>query len=54
MDFNRKDISLERLVVTTLESNYHVFDMKTQNSKKEFPSFTKTVMKNCNWINEIS
>lgn len=36
MEFDRKDIPMNKLVVTTLEGKFHVFDTRTQNPKKGF------------------
>lgn len=43
MEFDRKDIDMNKLVATTLESKIHVFDMKTQNEKKGFASVVEKV-----------
>ena len=43
MEFDRKDINMNKLVVTTLESKFHVFDMRTQHPQKGFASLTEKV-----------
>ncbi|XP_055532183.1 dynein axonemal assembly factor 10 [Wyeomyia smithii] len=36
IEFDRKDIKMNKLVVSTLEGGLHVFDMRTQHSEKGF------------------
>ena len=36
LEFDRKDIQMNKLVVTTLESKFHVFDCRTLHEKKGF------------------
>lgn len=36
LEFDRKDIEMNKLVVAGLESKFHVFDMRTQHPKKGF------------------
>ncbi len=43
MEFDRKDIAMNKLVATTLESKIHVFDMKTQHNEKGFASVVEKV-----------
>ncbi len=45
MEFDRKDIEMNKLVATTLESKIHVFDMKTQHQEKGFASVVEKVKK---------
>lgn len=41
VEFDRKDINMNKLVVSTLESGLHVFDMRTQHSEKGFAQLTE-------------
>jgi hypothetical protein len=43
LEFDRKDIEMNKLVATTLESKIHVFDMKTQHNEKGFASVVEKV-----------
>ncbi len=43
LEFDRKDIEMNKLVATTLESKIHVFDMKTQHIEKGFASVVEKV-----------
>ena len=43
LEFDRKDIEMNKLVATTLESKIHVFDMKTQHQEKGFASVVEKV-----------
>ena len=43
MEFDRKDIQMNKLAVTTLESCYSLYDMRTQHPKKGFASLTEKV-----------
>ena len=43
VEFDRKDILMNKLVATCLESKIHVFDMRTQHPKKGFSSLTEKV-----------
>ncbi|KAJ3333580.1 WD repeat-containing protein 92 [Kappamyces sp. JEL0680] len=36
LEFDRKDIKMNKLVVTGLESKFHVFDLRTQHKEKGF------------------
>ncbi|KAJ3044784.1 WD repeat-containing protein 92 [Rhizophlyctis rosea] len=38
IEFDRKDIRANKMVVTTLESSFHVFDLRTQHPKNGFAS----------------
>jgi len=44
LEFDRKDIEMNKLVATTLESKIHVFDMKTQHNEKGFASVVEKVI----------
>lgn len=43
VEFDRKDINMNKLVATVLESKIHVFDMRTQHPKKGFAKMTEKV-----------
>ena len=43
IDFDRKDIEMNKMIVTTLESKYRLYDMRTFNSKKGYTSLTQQV-----------
>jgi len=43
MEFDRKDINMNKLSATTLESKFHVYDMRTQHPTKGFASVTEKV-----------
>ena len=42
-EFDRKDIEMNKLLVTTLESRFHVFDMRTQHPESGFAGLTERV-----------
>ena len=43
LEFDRKDIEMNKLVATCLESKVHVFDVRTQHPRKGFASVTEKV-----------
>ncbi len=43
MEFDRKDIPMNKMVVTSLESKFTVFDLRTQHPTKGFASLTEKV-----------
>lgn len=43
LEFDRKDIPMNKLVATTLESNINVYDLRTQHPTKGFTSLTEKV-----------
>lgn len=45
VELDRKDIAMNKLVATTLEGKYHLFDMRTQHPKKGFASLVEKVEK---------
>lgn len=49
MEFDRKDISMNKLVATSLEGNFHVFDMRTQHPTKGFASVSEKVTMETAW-----
>ncbi|KAK3750025.1 hypothetical protein QZH41_008663 [Actinostola sp. cb2023] len=49
LEFDRKDIQMNKLVATTLESKFHIFDMRTQHPDKGFASMTEKAHKSTVW-----
>ncbi|KAL6068678.1 hypothetical protein STEG23_012518, partial [Scotinomys teguina] len=49
LEFDRKDISMNKLVATSLEGKFHVFDMRTQHPTKGFASVTEKAHKSTIW-----
>lgn len=49
LEFDRKDISMNKLVATTLESKFHVFDVRTQHPTKGFACVTEKAHKSTIW-----
>jgi len=49
LQFDRKDILMNKLVATSLESKFHTFDMRTQHLKNGFPSVTEKAHKSTVW-----
>ncbi|KAJ4435215.1 hypothetical protein ANN_23793 [Periplaneta americana] len=43
IEFDRKDIPMNKMIATTLESKFCVFDVRTQHSKKGFAYLTEKV-----------
>lgn len=43
IEYDRKDIMMNKLVATTLESKFHVFDVRTQHPEKGFASLSEKV-----------
>ncbi|XP_074657007.1 dynein axonemal assembly factor 10-like [Tubulanus polymorphus] len=50
VEFDRKDINMNKLAVTTLESSIHVFDMRTQHPEKGFSSVSEKAHKSTVWL----
>lgn len=51
LEFDRKDIIMNKLLATTLESRIHVFDMRTQNDKHGgFPCTTEKAHNSTVWL----
>nr|CAB3267737.1 WD repeat-containing protein 92-like [Phallusia mammillata] len=50
VEFDRKDIAMNKLVVTTLEGKFRVFDLRTQNPKSGFASLTEKAHKSTVWL----
>jgi WD repeat-containing protein 92 len=49
IEFDRKDIEMNKLVVTTLESKFRVFDMRTQHPTNGFSCLTERAHKATVW-----
>lgn len=49
VEFDRKDISMNKLVATSLEGKFHVFDMRTQHPTKGFASVSEKAHKSTIW-----
>lgn len=49
VEFDRKDILMNKLVVTSLESKVHVFDLRTQHPTKGFASVTERAHSSTIW-----
>jgi len=43
LEFDRKDIEMNKLTATCLESKIHVFDVRTQHPQRGFASVTEKV-----------
>lgn len=50
LEFDRKDIKMNKLLATTLESTFHVFDVMTQHPKKGFAKVTEKAHKSTIWL----
>lgn len=50
IEFDRKDINMNKLTATCLESKFHVFDMRTQHPKKGFASLSEKAHKSTVWL----
>lgn len=44
IQFDRKDIEMNKLLITTLESKFHVFDCRVQHPSKGFGGLTEKVI----------
>lgn len=44
VEFDRKDINMNKLVATSLEGKFHIFDMRTQHPTKGFASVSEKVI----------
>ncbi|XP_064599953.1 dynein axonemal assembly factor 10-like [Liolophura sinensis] len=49
LEFDRKDINMNKLGVTTLEAKIHVYDMRTQHPQKGFSSVSEKAHKSTVW-----
>jgi WD40 repeat protein len=43
LEFDRKDIKMNKLVVSTLESTFHIFDLRTRHPTSHFASVAEKV-----------
>ena len=43
VQFDRKDIPMNKIVATTLEAKFHVYDLRTHHPQKGFTSLTEKV-----------
>ena len=50
LEFDRKDIMMNKLVATTLESKFHLFDVRTQHPEKGFASLSEKVKLSTKYI----
>ena len=50
-EFDRKDIEMNKLLVTTLESKFWCFDMRTQHAKDGFAFKTEKAHRSTIWLN---
>lgn len=49
VQFDRKDIQMNKLVATTLESKIYVFDVRTHHPKRGFASLTEKAHNSTVW-----
>ncbi len=49
LEFDRKDILMNKLVATTLESKYHVFDLRTLNPEHGYAGFVDKGQQSTIW-----
>ncbi|XP_051170424.1 dynein axonemal assembly factor 10 [Leptopilina boulardi] len=50
LEFDRNDIFMNKLVATTLESKFYVFDLRTQHPKKGFSYLCEKAHKSTVWV----
>lgn len=50
LQFDRKDIEMNKLIVTSLESQYRVFDLRTQHPTEGFASLNQSAHKSTIWL----
>lgn len=50
VEFDRKDIQMNKLVATCLESKIHVYDMRTQHHSKGFASLSEKAHNSTVWL----
>ncbi|KDR24139.1 WD repeat-containing protein 92 [Zootermopsis nevadensis] len=50
IEFDRKDIVMNKMIVTTLESKFYVFDVRTQHPQKGFAYLTEKAHKSTIWL----
>ena len=44
VQFDRKDIPMNKMVATTLEAKFHIFDLRTHHPQSGFTSLTEKVL----------
>jgi len=49
LEFDRQDITMNKLVATTLESKFHVFDLKTYHPEKGYTGLAEIAHKSTIW-----
>lgn len=49
LQFDRPDIPMNKLVATTLESKFHVFDLRTYHVEKKYASLAEMAHKSTVW-----
>ena len=49
LEFDRPDIAMNKLVVTTLESKFHIFDLKTYHPEKGYTGLDELAHKSTIW-----
>lgn len=50
IEFDRKDIPMNKLMATTLESKFHVYDCRTLHATKGFAHLTEKAHKSTIWL----
>ena len=50
VEFDRKDVNMNKLVATTLEGKFTIFDMRTQNEKSGFASLVERAHDSTVWV----
>ena len=50
IEFDRKDIEMNKMVVTTLESKFRAFDLRTQHAEDGFASLSEKAHKSTVWL----
>eukprot|EP00055_Hartaetosiga_balthica_P005719 m.17213 g.17213 ORF g.17213 m.17213 type:complete len:353 (-) comp4743_c0_seq1:244-1302(-) len=50
LEFDRQDIAMNKLLVTCLESRFHVFDMRTLHEEEGYASVTEKSHKSTIWV----
>ena len=50
VQFDRKDVEMNKCVVTTLESRFRIFDLRTQHAEEGFASVTERAHKATVWL----
>lgn len=50
LEFDRKDIEMNKLLVTTLESRFRLYDLRTQHPKEGFAHLTERAHKSTVWM----